>query len=84
MDIGEIGTVGQDVNPIVRKEDPDLVTILPLLIEEEIVLEKTKMLKIVLGITKKLIVIGEIGVSGLPVEITVRKQDPDHVIILPQ
>ena len=45
MDTGEIGTVGQYVNPIVRKEDSDLVTILPQLIEEEIVLENSKMLR---------------------------------------
>ena len=46
MEIGENGTVGQNVNPIVRKEDPDHVTILLQLIEEDIVLEKEEMLQI--------------------------------------
>ena len=82
MEIGENGTVGQNVNPIVRKEDPDHVTILLQLIEEDIVLEKEEMLQIVLKICAQLMEIGEIGVPGPPVEIIVRKQDPDPVTIL--
>ena len=48
MEIGENGTVGQYVNPIVWKEDPDYATILLQWIGEEIVLEKEEMLQSVL------------------------------------
>ena len=52
--------------------------------EVEIVLEKEETSQTVLEITAKLMVNGEIGVLGLIVEMIVRKQDPDHVTILPQ
>ena len=81
---GELGDLGQYVNLIVRKQEQDLVTILLQLIEEEIVLEKTKMLQSVLEITAKLMVIGEIGVPGQYVNPTVRKEDPEHATILLQ
>ena len=81
---GELGDLGQYVNLIVRKQEQDLVTILLQLIEEEIVLEKTKMLQSVLEITAKLMVIGEIGVPGHNVNLIVRKQDLDLVTILSQ
>ena len=81
---GEIGVPGQNVNPIVQKEDPDYATILPQLIQEEIALEKEKTLKNVLQITAKLMEIGDNGTVGQNVNPIVRKEGPGHVTILSQ